>query len=453
MEKTANLTEGRIAKTLFKLALPIMGTSFVQMAYNLIDMLWVGKMGTGAVAAVGTAGFFTWLANAFILIPKIGAEVSVAQSTGENNMDEVKKYVKHCIQMVICLAIIYGIILIVFRNALIGFFNLDEEEIVQNAITYLVIVSCGFAFFFINPVFTAIFNGFGDSKTPFLINSIGLIANLILDPLLIMGNGPFPRLGVAGAALATIISQAIATLVFVIKAKKTPIIFSNLNLFEKPDFSHLLRIIKLGLPTALQSGLFTIIAILIARIISEWGSTPIAVQNVGSQIEAISWLTAGGFQSAMSAFIGQNFGARKWNRVNKGYSAGILIVSFIGVFATFLLFFGAEFLFSIFVKEEEAIRYGINYLRILGFSQLFMCIEITTAGAFYGIGKTIPPSIVGILFNVLRIPTALILSSTSLGLNGIWLAISVSSIFKGIVLSLWFVLILKKYFKYRQNYT
>lgn len=444
MEKTAYLTEGSIAKTLFKLALPIMGTSFVQMAYNLVDMIWVGKIGTGAVAAVGTAGFFTWLANAFILIPKIGAEVGVAQSTGQNDMKEVKKYVKHSILMVICLALIYGFIMIAFRNDLICFFNLGEEALVRDAINYLIVISCGFVFYFINPVFSAIFNGYGDSKTPFIINSIGLIANLVLDPLLIIGIGPFPKLGVIGAAIATVISQGIATLIFLIKARKTLVIFSDIHLWEKPDVLHMKRIVKLGLPTALQSGLFTIIGMILARIISGWGPTPIAVQKVGSQIEAISWMSAGGFQTAMSTFIGQNYGVQKLERVNKGYYIGMAIVSFIGIFATALLFFGARPLFSIFIKEEEAIQYGIQYLKILGVSQLFMCFEITTAGAFNGLGKTIPPSIVGIVFNILRIPAALILSSTSLGLNGIWWAISISSVFKGIVLTAWYVMLLKK---------
>lgn len=444
MELTTNLTKGSITKTLFRLALPIMGTSFVQMAYNLIDMIWVGKIGTGAVAAVGTAGFFTWLANAFILIPKIGAEVGVAQSTGQNDVKEVKTYVKHSLQMVICLAILYGFIMIVFREGLIDFFNLGEEEIIKAAIDYLVIVSCGFVFYFINPVFTAIFNGYGDSKTPFIINSIGLVANLILDPLFIMGIGPFKGLGVVGAAIATVISQGIATLIFIIKARKTKTIFEDIHLFQKPDFLHIKQITKLGLPTALQSGLFSIIGMVLARIIANYGPTAIAVQKVGSQIEAISWMTAGGFQSAMSAFVGQNYGARKWERVFKGYYIGMIIVSVIGIFATALLFFGARPLFNIFIQEEEAIQYGIQYLKILSVSQLFMCIEITTAGAFNGLGKTIPPSIVGIVFNVLRIPAAIFLSATLLGLDGIWWAISISSIFKGIVLTLWYIVLIRK---------
>ena len=439
-----NLTEGSIVKTLFRLALPIMGTSFVQMAYNLTDMIWVGRIGSDAVAAVGTAGFFTWLGAAFILIPKIGAEVGVAQSVGRKDMDEAKVYIKHSIQMIIALALFYASALIIFRRPLIGFFNLGQADIVNNAITYLVIISCGLVFYFINPVFTAIFNGYGESRTPFLINSIGLIVNMILDPLLILGIGPFPRLEVAGAALATIIAQAMVTFVFLITASRRPELFSRLNIFSLPDKEHAVRIVKLGFPVALQSGLFTGFAMIIARIIAQWGPVPIAVQKIGSQIEAISWLTSSGFQTAMAAFVGQNYGAGKWPRVRRGYRAGMTIMSVIGISATLLLTLAPRQLFSIFVSEEETIRHGIVYLQILGLSQLFMCIESTSAGAFNGLGRTIPPSVVSITFNALRIPAALILSSTALGLDGVWWSISMSSVFKGLVLTTWFIIMLRR---------
>lgn len=444
MTKTNNLTEGRIVGALIKLALPIMGTSFVQMAYNMTDMMWLGRVGPKAVAAVGTAGFFTWLAFAFIVIPKIGAEVGVSQSVGKGDMDEARSYIRHSIQMIICLAVFYALIMIVFRKPLIGFFKLGEEQIIKDAISYLVIVSFGMVFYFINPVFTAIFNGYGESRTPFYVNVIGLIANMILDPLLIKGIGPFPQMGVAGAAVATVIAQVTVTAVFVAVGLKRRELFHGLNLLKAPDMEHVGRISKLGLPAALQSGLFTIFAMVTARIIAGWGPIPVAVQKVGSQIESISWMTAGGFQTAVSAFIGQNYGAKKWDRVYRGYFTGIGIVSIIGIFASCLLIFFAGPVFSIFIPHEESIRYGIVYLRILGLSQLFMCIEITTAGAFNGLGKTVPPSIVGIVFNGLRIPGAIILSSTALGLNGVWWAISISSIFKGIILAAWYIYLLKK---------
>jgi len=437
--KVNDITEGNVFKALFRLALPIMGTSFVQMAYNMTDMLWVGRIGSRAVAAVGTAGFFTWLGAAFILISRVGAEVGVAQSVGKRDMAEVRAYIKHSIQLIISLALLYALVLIIFCRPLIGFFNIGEQDIVDDAITYLVIVASGMVFYFINPVFTAIFNGYGESRIPFTINSLGLIINMILDPLLILGLGPFPRLEVVGAALATIIAQFCVTVIFIIKARRTKEIFSGLNLFEVPDMGRIKTIVRLGLPAGLQSGLFTVFAMFIARIIAQWGPIPIAVQKIGSQIEAISWMTAGGFQTAMSTLVGQNYGANKWHRVVKSYIAGILAMSIIGILATALLIFAPRPLFSIFIDEEETIRHGIAYLRILGLSQLFMCLELTSAGAFNGLGKTVPPSVVGITFNALRIPAALLLSSTSLELNGVWWAISMSSVCKGTVLTAWFV--------------
>ncbi|HZJ57071.1 MAG TPA: MATE family efflux transporter [Clostridia bacterium] len=442
--KPNSLTEGSISKALFRLAIPIMGTSFVQMAYNMTDMIWVGKIGSRAVASVGTAGFYTWLAMAFILIPKIGAEVGVAQSVGRKDMKEARTYIRHSIQMSVVLALFYAMILLIFRRPLIGFFNLGEKDIVDDAIIYLSIVSSGMVFFCINPVFSAVFNGYGESKIPFIVNSLGLVINMVLDPMMILGIGPFPKLGVAGAALATILAQAIVTITFIITARRKSVLFSELSLFGAPDMAHIREITKLGFPVALQSGLFTSFSMMIARIIARWGPIPIAVEKVGSQIEAISWMTSGGFQTAMSAFVGQNYGAKKWDRVSKGYTVGMIIISGIGLIATTLLVFFGRPLFTVFIKEEETIVQGVAYLKILGLSQLFMCIESTTAGAFNGLGKTVPPSVVGITLNGLRIPIALILSSTTLGLNGVWWAISITSVLKGTILMTWYIIMQKR---------
>lgn len=437
-----NLTEGNISKVLIRLALPIMGTSFIQMAYNLTDMFWVGRLGSLAVAAVGTAGFFTWLSMALIFISKIGAEVGVAQAIGRDDIDTAKGVVKASLQINILLALGYGIVLLLFRNQLIGFFNLGNEEVIVNAKDYLVIISFGMIFNFMNPIFTAILNGSGNSRLPFIINAVGLIINMVLDPILILGVGPFPALGVTGAAIATVFAQLIVCLIFIIAIKNTNL-FYQLNILKSYDKNKIQSIIGIGLPVALQSGLFTVFAMIIARIIAQWGPVPVAVQRVGSQIEALSWMTAGGFSTALSAFTGQNFGAKKWDRIYKGYFSAISIVSIIGVFATVLFVFFGGPIFSRFLPEEEALRIGIVYLKILGYSQLFMCIEITTGGAFNGIGKTVPPSIVGIIFNALRIPTAILLS-TLIGLEGVWWSISMSSVFKGVLLTLWFILVLRK---------
>jgi len=449
MRKKVDLTSGDILKTLTKLALPIMGTSFIQMAYNLTDMLWIGQTGSAAVAAVGTAGFFIWFSQSLFTLSRVGAEVFVAQSLGEEDEEEARKFSVSAVQISVILSIFYSLFIFFFRHPLIGFFKLEDSNVIHMAVAYLGYISLGFIFSFLNPVFTGIFNGAGMSKVPFLINAVGLVINIVLDPLLIFGLGPFPEMGVVGAAIATIFAQLVVTLIFIIIMKKHQESYFRINVFQKINMAYSQKIMKLGLPVAIQNGIFSMIGMALARIIAGYGPTAVAVQKVGSQIESISWMTAGGFSTALSAFIGQNYGAKKYDRIIKGYRAALFTVSIIGIFTTILLVFFAEPIFRLFIPEAEAIELGVVYLQILGLSQWFMTIEISTQGAFNGLGKTTIPSAVGVTFNALRIPAAYFLSTyTALKLNGVWWSVSVSSMFKGAVLVfLFYHMVIKQYYK------
>ncbi|MDU1855810.1 MAG: MATE family efflux transporter, partial [Clostridium baratii] len=151
MKNGLDLTEGNIIKRLVALSLPIMGTSFIQMAYNMIDMIWVGRIGSSAVASVGTAGFFTWFAMAFVIISKMGAEIKVSQSIGRKDFKAAKNYVTAAIQINIALSILYSLVMLLFNGPLIGFFNLGDTEVINMAKTYLVAIVFGLPFYFINP--------------------------------------------------------------------------------------------------------------------------------------------------------------------------------------------------------------------------------------------------------------------------------------------------------------
>lgn len=450
MKKTINLISGNITSTLFKLAIPILGTSFVQMAYNLIDMMWVGRISSNAVAAVGTAGFFTWFGSSLVYLSKIGTEIGLAQAIGKNDNKERKKYIYNGLLINMIIAIIYMILILIFNDSLIGFFNLGDASIISMAKDYLIFVALGFIFSFLNPIFTGIFNASGNSRIPFFVNTIGLVINIVFDPILIFGMFGFKSYGVKGAAMATVFAQLVVWIIFIIMFKRNGY---SLGLSNKKyiDNNIIKKICKYGLPTALQSCLFSVFAMFIGRIIAIYGAVPIAVQKIGSQIEAISWMTAEGFSAALTAFIGQNFGANKWKRIYKGYKTTITMSIVVGLFASILFIFFGEEVFSLFIKEEETIRQGADYLRILGYSQIFMCIEITTSGAFSGIGNTITPSWVGIVFTGLRIPMAILLSKTlGFGIDGVWMSISLTSVFKGILLGAIFifkVIIPKKLYK------
>ena len=435
MSKQIDLTSGNIVEKLVKLSLPIMGTAFIQIAYSLIDMIWVGKIGSKSVAAVGTAGFYPWLAMAFIMISKVGGEIKVAQSVGEKNEKDTKYYIKSAIEINMLLSFLYSLVLILFKSPLIGFFKLGDMEVINMSEQYLVIVGFGMMFYFINPVFTSIFVGLGNSKLPFKINTIGLITNIILDPVLIFGIGPLPEMGVAGAAIATITSHIVVSLCFIYLIRKDKADHFKIKLFREIDFSYYKILFVLGTPVALQNGLFTIFSMIMGVIVASFGPVAIAVQKVGSQIESISWNSCDGFASALSSFVGQNYGAKKIDRINKSTKYALIGVFIWGSLTTAILVFLGEPIFRAFINEPEAILKGVDYLKILGYSQLFMCLEITVAGIFKGLGRTYIPSILIAILTGCRIPLAILLCRTDiLGLNGVWWSITLSSMVKGILL-------------------
>jgi len=445
MEKTVDLTKGPIFKQLVKLALPIIGTSLMQMAYNLTDMIWLGRLGSNAVASVGGAGFFIWLGISILLVTRIGAEVGVSQALGRKDKETASRFARHALFWAALLSILIAVISLIFTPELIGVFRLSSGEVENGAIQYLRIVSLGFVFTFVNPTFQGIYNGAGNSRLPFYYLLVGLGLNIILDPLMIFGYGFVPAMGVKGAAWATVSAQIVVFLIFVIR-------FVWMKEIMNPDFKRFklskdisLQIFKLGMPVAMESSLFACFALILARLITKWGDIPIAVQSVGAQIEAISWMTSSGFATALGSFTGQNYGAKNWSRIRQGYFTTLGIGIFLGSIVTVAFVLFGEEIFSLFLREPEPLQMGIIYLKILAVSQIFMIIEIITRGAFNGIGQTVPPSIVGIVFTGARVPSAMVLSADKLlGMFGIWWAISLSSIVKGLALMGWYMAVLRK---------
>jgi len=320
-------------------------------------------------------------------------------------------------------------------------------------------------FTYSNITMSGIYNGVGNTKTSFWINAFGLIINMILDPILIFGWGNIPGMGAEGAGIATVISQVSVFLVFIyfLYIKDNPLQLKNyLGKIQKEFF---IPILKVGGPVALQSAWFAFIAMILARVINDiadGSSIPFSVQSIGSQIEALSWMTASGFSTSLGTFTGQNYGANQWRRIHKGFFITLGIAGFIGFISTFLFLFAGNHIFGLFINNSEnnVVQMGMVYLFILGISQVFMCVEITATGAFNGIGRAIPPAIIGITGNILRIPFAYLLSYTlvdylpqfqswispeSVSATGVWWGLTVTSILKGSILFLWFTVLLYKH--------
>jgi len=439
--QTNDLTQGGILNKLLLIAVPIMGTQLMQMLYNLTDMFWLGRVGSDAVAATGSAGMFLWLSQAFMMIGRMGSEIGVSQSVGRKDMEEAKKYSQTSLWLSVILGTVFGSLMIVLRNPLIGFFNIQEPNVAADAAIYLAITGAAIPAAYVSSAITGTFNASGNSRTPFLINAVGLLTNIILDPILILTLG----WGVTGAAIATSLAQYLVAFLFLAairKGRRMP--FPDYRFTFRLERDRIMQIMKWSMPIVLESMLFTILSMLISRIVAGWGVTPMAVQRVGSQIESLSWLIGGGFASAVTAFMGQNYGAGKWRRIHEGIRISMLTMTAWGIVITAVLFFGGGFIFRLFLPDPAAVEMGAAYMKILAVCQIVACLEYNSAGILRGIGKTIPPSIVSISGNIIRVPLVYLLSATSLGINGIWLGITLGAMIRGLWLFIWFLFIAKK---------
>ena len=441
-----NLTKGPILNTLTKLAIPIMASYFIGTLYNITDMAWIGQLGSKAVAGVGVGGMFTWLSQGLSSIARMGGQVQVAQCIGRGDREKAHGYAQVAIQLAFYMGLIFALISLIFVHPMVGFFNLTDPEAYSAAVSYTRI-ACGLIVFsFLAVTLTGLYTAQGDSQTPFWANLIGLATNMILDPILILGPGPFPKLGVIGAAIATVTAQFIVMGIMVlgVMRQKKENVLKGIRLAAVIPGSYLKGICQIGIPSGIQDMTYCFISMILTRMVSGFGAEALATQRVGGQIESISWHTADGFAAALNAFTAQNYGAGKMDRVKKGYRASLLTVGVWGLLVTAIFVFAPNTIARIFFHEPKAIAIAVSYLIIIGLSEAFLCVEITTIGAISGLGKTHLCSIISILFTSMRIPLAIVLGNTSLGLDGIWWALSSTTMIKGIIFTATFFWITRR---------
>lgn len=440
-----NLTKGPILKTLTKLAIPIMASSFLGTLYNITDMAWIGLLGSKAVAGVGVGGMFTWLSQGLAAMARMGGQVQVAQCIGRGERDRAHGFAQAAVQLATLMGMAYAVISLVFTRQMVAFFQLTDPEAQTAALSYTKI-ACGLIVFsFLTLTMTGLYTAQGDSKTPFLANLIGLVTNMILDPVLILGPGSFPKLGVVGAAIATVTAQAIVMMMMILGViiQKKENVLKGIRLTAKIPKEYLGGLCRIGIPTAIQGMAYCAISMVLTRMVSAYGAEAVATQRVGGQIESISWNTADGFAAALNAFIAQNYGAGKMDRVRKGYRASLWTVGIWGLLISFVFICFPKAIADIFFHEPKAVATAVGYLVIIGFSEAFMCVELTTVGALSGLGRTRLCSIISIAFTSARIPLAIILGGL-IGLSGIWWALSITSIIKGIIFTCTFLWITRK---------
>ena len=435
--KKIDLTQGKVINVLTALALPIMGSSLLQFTYNLIDMLWVGGLGSDAVASIGSSSFFIGLGYSINSLVVIGTGIKVSHAIGEKNNKEVKQYINSGLAINFVISIIYALILTILGKSLISFLSLNNDAVERNSYYYLAMNAPILFFSFFNFLYTRIFSSFGNNGDSLKINAIGMIINIILDPIFIY----IFKLGVLGAAVATLISNVVMFILYRIKSNGILHYDKSIGI----DKEKVIEIIRLGFPMAFQRILFTMVNIILAKIIAIFGTNSIAAQKIGLQIESITYMVIGGLNGAIASFTGQNFGASKFKRIKQGYYTALLLGIIYSIIMSIIFIIFKEPIIMLFIKDKSTILIASGYLQAVAFSQSFSTIEMVSNGLFTGLGMPKIPAIISIVFTILRIPMALTLMQT-LGIDGVWWSIAISSILKGVaVYSIYLIKIRRNY--------
>lgn len=425
-----------LPRALLFLALPAVGSMLLQTAFGIVDTFWVGRLGSDAVAAMSAASYFLWSTYALVSLVSVGTHAHVARRSGEREFHRVAGASGD--GLLLCVPVSVAAVAFYMSVAGIAFRYMGVQgEILAMARGYLDVVLVGLPVTLLFMVVGAVFQGTGDTRTPFwlLCSSFGL--NLILDPLLIFGAGPLPTLGIAGAAVATVVSQALVLLPGLYLLHRRKLIAIPRPILSARPFS----ILRIGLPTFMEGFLFCVVYIFLVRLLLPHGTSGLAALGVGHRLEGVTYMVALGFSHACAVLVGQSLGAGKPRRAQRGTWLATAMVGGFALVVTVIFVARGGPLMDLFVDEHETIRDGTIYLRIVGLSQVFMVVEVCLFGAFEGAGNTVPPMIVSTSLTLARIPVAYLLAiRMGMGPAGVYWAISSTTMAKGVLMALWFVL-------------
>lgn len=439
MKDPEQITAGPIAKTIVSLAMPVVLGSFMEIALTVINFFWVGKLGKVAQDAITSSMVVNWTVFSSICIVTIGLSALVARRIGEKNPQQASEASQQGMWLALFLGIAITIAGYILTPHLLTFMQAGEET-QCHAIPYLRIFFVSATFFTLYDTGCAAFRAAGNTRTPLIVGSSMILLNLLLDPLLIFGIGPFPELGVPGASVATTISIffACAMILYMLRCGRAG--FPVERLFAlRPRISEMLKITRIGLPITIQYLTFIVVYWFLIRIVHQYGEAAGAAMGIGNRMESISYLTCSGFAIAASTMVGQNLGAGHPDRAARCAwgSAGIAVAITCAIGAVFIAV--PHWITGIFTSDPEVHRIASDYLIILGLSQFTMAIEIVLEGSFSGAGDTIAPMLVLIPGAIIRVPLAYWLCfHLGWGINGVWWTLTITTTLKAAVLAFWF---------------
>ncbi len=417
-----DLTNGKESKLIMQFATPMIFGSIFSQLYNIVDSIIVGNfIGKEALAAVGASFPVIFALVSLIFGIGSGFTIIISQYFGAKDIKSVKKTIDTMYIFLFFASIIVTILGIIFSEDIFRLIKLPEDVLPQ-ATTYLNIFLTGIIFFFGFNGTSSVLRGLGDSKTPLYFLIASTIINIILDLLFII----VFKMGIAGAAFATVLSQALTFFSLIIYLNKYHQIihFSISKIsFDKDIFK---KSIKIGLPSGIQQTFVGLGMMALMGIVSMFGTSVIAAYTVASRLEAFTKIPVMNFSMALSTFVGQNLGANKLERVTKGYKATLIMSGLICIVLAVVIIPFRHFLIGLFTNDNDVINIGANYLIIVTPFYLLFSTMFTTNGVLRGAGATLIPMFITLIaLWGFRIPAAYYLSGI-MGVSGIWWSIPIA---------------------------
>ncbi|MFQ5689624.1 MAG: MATE family efflux transporter [Gemmatimonadota bacterium] len=425
-------TRGSIRAAVLRLSGPAVAGSLLQILFNLADVFWVGRgLGSAALAGISTAGFTVWLLLAVAETAEVGLTAVESRLYGQGRREEAARSVFDALGLSAIMAASIAVAGLVGLPWLFQLMGTPPEVTVQGT-GYLTVYLAGAPIVFAYFVMTAAFRAAGDTRTPLYLLALSVGLNVLLDPLLILGIGPFPRLEIQGAALATLLTRGLGCGLGLLLLRRRGLVRPG-----RLRGSEMKRMVRIGFPVAVGGSVFSVVSMILTRVTSRFGTPALAALGVGHRVESVSFMVCIGFGLAAATAVGQNLGAGKPERAaSAGRTAtayALLATGSVGL--VFFLFPG--WVIGLFSSEAAVISAGSSYLRIVALAQIFMALHLVLEIGMEGAGYTLVPMISSVSLTVLRLPLAVLLSGI-MGLTGIWWTIGGTSILRGVaVVAIW----------------
>ena len=398
-----DMTEGTPWKRIVEFSIPMLIGNIAQQFYNTADSIIVGKyVGDNALAAVGSSGPILNLLIVLFVGISTGAGIMVAQAFGAKDRKKLSHTIGVCITLTLIVSAIIMLIGPLITGPLLYILN-TPESIIEWCKDYLVIYYLGIAGFAFYNILAGVLRGMGDSISALVFLLIATFLNVALDLFFVIKLG----MGVPGVALATIIAQGISALLCIIKLSKMRDVFDfNLKML-KPNKEYSMRLIKLGLPSGLTQAVFSVALIVVQSLTNSFGEMVIAANVIVMRVDAFAMMPNFTFGNAMTTFSGQNIGAKKIDRVEKGSKDGVKIAVVVSiVITTIILIFGKN-LMRIFTDTTELVDLSMHMMRILSLGYIAMAVTQSLSGVMRGAGDTITPMWISLITSVIiRVPIA-----------------------------------------------